>query len=157
MTVSAFQTASMLIKCDPRGCKEFACRAMFRGDVQHGDVIAPVAVMSKHLHVVDWAPCGLQTVISPRAPFAVPGGDLARVSKACCALSNSTAVVQVFAHVGRRFDVLHAKKAFQWHFHGQGMESGEFEEAMENLRLAEKDYVEDAVETAEAEEEEEEA
>jgi len=36
----------------------------------------------------------------------VPGGDLAKVMRACCMISNSTAIAEVFSRIDHKFDLM---------------------------------------------------
>merc|ERR1711968_3054 len=45
-------------------------------------------------------------------PTVVPGGDLAKVMRACCMISNSTAIAEVFSRLDHKFDLMYAKRAF---------------------------------------------
>ena len=43
------------------------------------------------IQFVDWCPTGFKCGINYQPPTVVPGGDLAKVMRACCMISNSTA------------------------------------------------------------------
>merc|ERR1712087_260501 len=92
ITMSVFEPASMFVKCDPRHGKYMACCMMYRGDVVPKDVNAAVATIKtkRTIQFVDWCPTGFKCGINYQPPTVVPGGDLAKVMRACCMISNST-------------------------------------------------------------------
>merc|ERR1712126_182659 len=60
--------------------------------------------------------------INYQPPTVVPGGDLAKISRAVCMLSNTTAIAEAWARLDHKFDLMYAKRAFVHWYVGEGME-----------------------------------
>ena len=103
-----------MVKCDPRHGKYMACCLLFRGDVVPKDVNAAISTIKtkRTIQFVDWCPTGFKVGINYQPPTVVPGGDLAKVQRAVCMLSNTTAIAEAWARLDHKFDLMYAKRAF---------------------------------------------
>ena len=85
------------------------------GDVVPKDVNAAIANIKtkRTIQFVDWCPTGFKVGINYQPPTVVPGGDLAKVQRAVCMLSNTTAIAEAWARLDHKFDLMYAKRAFR--------------------------------------------
>uniref|UniRef100_A0A8C7BM87 Uncharacterized protein n=1 Tax=Neovison vison TaxID=452646 RepID=A0A8C7BM87_NEOVI len=104
ITNVCFEPANQMVKCDPRHGKYVACCLLYRGDVVPKDVNAAIATIKtkRTIRFVDWCPTGFKVGINYQPPTVVPSGDLAKIQRAVCMLSNTTAIVEAWARLDHK-------------------------------------------------------
>ncbi|KAH9362804.1 hypothetical protein HPB48_015233 [Haemaphysalis longicornis] len=142
ITNACFEPANQMVKCDPCDGKYISCCLLYRGDVVPGDVNEAIARIKTKptIKFVDWSPAPFKVGINFQPHTVVPGGDLARVRRVVCMLSNTSAIGAAWKRLNRKFDMMYAKRAFVHWYVGDGMDEGEFAEARHNIGLLQKEY-----------------
>ena len=54
----------------------------------------------------------VQVGINYQPPTAVPNSDIAKVPRAVCMISNTTAIAEAWARLDHKFDLMYSKRAF---------------------------------------------
>ncbi|KAB7507849.1 Tubulin alpha-3 chain [Armadillidium nasatum] len=124
ITAKCFEPTHQMVKCDPSKGKYMACCLLYRGDVVPKDVNHAIGLIrqKKSIAFVDWCPTGFKVGINYQPPTVVPGGDLAKIDRAVCCLSNTTAISEAWQRLDHKFDLMYAKRAFVHWYVGEGME-----------------------------------
>jgi len=112
------------MRCDLEKGKSISHHLLYRGDVVSKDVTAALTAIKARQTVqfVDWSSTGFKVGVCDEPPGYFPGGDLAKVSKSVCLLSNTTAIGAAWGALNHKFDLLFSKHAFIHRYAREGME-----------------------------------
>ncbi|KAJ3876882.1 beta-tubulin 2 [Lentinula edodes] len=128
LTQALFDRKNLLVACDPRFGRYLTAATIFRGKVASRE--AEVAVhdlqMRNSQHFVEWIPDN----VSVSLVSVPPAGQ----KLAATALSNSTAVQELFTRTLGAFSAMYKRGAFLHWYTGEGMDTMEFSEAESNTQ-----------------------
>ncbi|EGW08960.1 Tubulin alpha-1B chain [Cricetulus griseus] len=96
ITNACFEPANLMVKCDPHQGKYMGCCLLYCGDVLSNDVNAAIATIKTNssIQFVNWCHNGIKVGINYQPLTVVPGGDLAKVQRAVCMMSNTTVIAE---------------------------------------------------------------
>ncbi|XP_063362543.1 tubulin alpha-1 chain-like [Cydia amplana] len=142
LMMACFEPANQMVKCDPRNGKYMACCLLFRGDVNPNDINSAINQIKsmRTIRFVSWSPTGFKIGLNYQPPLTVPGGDLAALQRAVVMVSNSSAIKVAWERITKKFSLMYAKRAFVHHYVGEGLEEGEFKNALQNVKALSNDY-----------------
>ncbi|KDR78728.1 hypothetical protein GALMADRAFT_244250 [Galerina marginata CBS 339.88] len=152
LTKALFDRKNLLVACDPKFGRYLTAATIFRGDISSRE--AEVAIhdlqTKNSQHFVEWIPDNV-SVSLVRVP---PVGQ----TQSATALSNSTAIQELFKRTLEGFSAMFKKRAFLHWYTGEGMDIMEFSEAENNTRdlIAEYQQYQEATNDVEEEAYEEE-
>ncbi|KAJ3884865.1 beta-tubulin 2 [Lentinula edodes] len=128
LTQALFDRKNLLVACDPRFGRYLTAATIFRGKVASRE--AEVAVhdlqMRNSQYFVEWIPDN----VSVSLVSVPPAGQ----KLAATALSNSTAVQELFTRTLGAFSAMYKRGAFLHWYTGEGMDHMEFSEAESNTQ-----------------------
>ncbi|XP_069174724.1 tubulin alpha-8 chain [Procambarus clarkii] len=144
MTTACFDPSSQMATCNPVNGKYMSCCLLYRGDVTPNDVQRAISAikLKKTVQFVEWCPTGFKLGINSGHPKVLPGGDLAKMSRAVCMLANTTAFKDSWDRINQKFNLMYSRRAFVHWYVGAGLEESELTIAQENLAQLVKDYEE---------------
>lgn len=144
LTTACFQVGNQMVRCDPTKGKYMSCVLLYRGDISSNDINNSISYMraSDSIRFVDWSPTGFKVGVNNMPPSYVPGGDLAPSMRAVCGITNNTIIRSAWCRLVNKFDKLYDRRAFVYHYVGEGMEECTFSDATSNICQLISDYQE---------------
>lgn len=149
LTRALFDRKNLLVACDPRFGRYLTAATIFRGDVSSREAeVAIHDLQTKNSHLfVEWIPDNVSVSLVRVPPVGL--------TRSATALSNSTAIQELFQRTLTGFSAMFKRKAFLHWYTGEGMDVMEFSEAEGNIRdlIAEYQQYQEASTDGDADEE----
>ncbi|KIM35026.1 hypothetical protein M413DRAFT_449940 [Hebeloma cylindrosporum] len=149
LTEALFDRKNLLVACDPHFGRYLTAATIFRGDISSREVAVHDLQIKNSQHFVEWIPDNVSVSLF-RVPPVVQ-------TQSATALSNSTAIQELFKRTLDSFSVIFKRKAFLHWYTGEGMDLMEFTEAENNTLdlIAEYQQYQEATANDDAEEQHE--
>jgi len=121
-----FDRKNLLVACDPRHGRYLTAATIFRGKISSREAEVSVRDLQTKgsLQFVEWIPDNVSVSLVSVPPVGQ--------SSAATALSNSTAIQEVFKRTAQTFSAMFKRRAFLHWYTGEGMDVMEFSEAESN-------------------------
>ncbi|TEB23288.1 beta-tubulin [Coprinellus micaceus] len=126
LTKELFDRKNLFVACDPRFGRYLTAATIFRGNVSSREYAIRDLQTKNSQNFVEWIPDNVSVSLC-RVP---PVGQ----SQAAVALSNSTAIQDVFKRTLESFSAMYKRRAFLHWYTGEGMDVMEFSEAESNIQ-----------------------
>jgi len=126
LTKALFDRRNLLVACDPSHGRYLTAATIFRGNISSREAEVSVRDLQKKssLQFVEWIPDNVSVSLVSVPPVGQ--------SQAATALSNSTAIQEVFNRTTETFKAMFKRRAFLHWYTGEGMDVMEFSEAESN-------------------------
>lgn len=134
LTQQLFNPSNIMAACNPVEGKYLTISTIFRGAVstkEVDDCIQAAYDRNQDLFV-KWIPNNFQTSVC-----STPTRD---ANSSATFVANTTAVQELFTRSGKQFDRMFNRKAFLHWYTAEGMDEGEFSEAMGNIEDLVREY-----------------
>ncbi|CAD8081479.1 unnamed protein product [Paramecium primaurelia] len=114
ISIQVFEPQSMMVKCNTLQGKFMACSILYRGDVIPRDVHSSITDLKgkSTIQFVDWCPINFKVGITYKDHCIIQDGEIAKVVRSACMISNTTAIYDIFPKFANSFDQMFAKRAF---------------------------------------------
>ena len=147
ITNYVFEPNSMMVKLDSNSLKRnkyIKCGLIYRGDAALKEVFNYMNIFptKKTFESINMNPSLFKYNFSYYPPSVVPGGDLPKVMRDVCMISNHTVMNEFIGKFNNQFDKMYNKKENIQLYLNEDMEEAEFKEARENLAKLVNEYEE---------------
>ena len=122
--------------------KYCAMNLMFRGDIIQPEIHKAINSIKekKKIKIHDCSPSPFKYGFTYEPNKFLKDRFLGKILKSVCVLQNSDSVEHIFDEISMNFDLLYSKRAYIFHFIGEGLPEGQFQESREEIAALSKDY-----------------